>query len=93
MWKWCGSTIAKRIKSDSMAVDQVSTAVNLTIKGAGICFSSEEFLLGNLALDHVCIYPLPLEGSERRIFVAFDRELYQTKACKELISLLTDVSE
>lgn len=78
---------------NSMVVDQVSTAVNLTIKGAGICFSSEEFLLGNLALDYVCIYPLPLEGSERKIFVAFDRELYQTKACKELIGLLTDVSE
>ena len=78
---------------NSIVVDQVSTAVNLSVKGAGICFSSEEFLTGNAAPEHVRVYPLPLEGSERKIFVAFDQDLYQTKACKELVSLLTGPSE
>lgn len=73
---------------NSITVDQVSTAVNLSMKGAGICFASEESLEGNLRLDGVCVYPLPPEVSGRSIYVAYDRELYQTEACRQLIQLL-----
>ena len=71
-----------------ITVDQGSTAVNLALKGAGICFASEESLEGNIRLDGVCVYPLPPEVSGRSIFVAYDRELYRTEACKQLIQLL-----
>lgn len=73
---------------NSIVVDQVSTAVNLSIKGAGICFASEEALEGNIKLDKVCIYPLIPEISGRVIYIAYDKELFMTDACKQLIEIL-----
>lgn len=73
---------------NNITVDQVSTAVNLSAKGAGISIASEEALEGNINLENVCIYPLPSAVSERKIYVAYDRELYMSNACKKLIELL-----
>lgn len=76
-----------------IVVDQVSAAVNLSLKGAGICFASEEALEGSVKLEGVCIYPLPSVVSGRTIYVAYDKELYMTDACRQLIGLLVNNRE
>lgn len=74
----------------AMVVDQVSTAVGLSIKGAGICFASEEALEGSINLDSVSLYSLPNIVSGRSIFVARNKNMYLSSACKSLIQILKD---
>ena len=79
-----------RIRTEnSITTDQVSTAVGFSLKGAGICFASEEALERNIRLDSVRIYPLPDYASGRTIYVAYDRDLVMTDACRRLTELLT----
>ena len=72
-----------------VTVNQVSTAVNLALRDVGICFASEEALSGNIDLSNVCIYNLPDTISGRNIYIAYDRELYRSAACTDLIGYLT----
>ena len=78
---------------NSIVVDQVSAAVSLSLKGAGICFAPEGALERSIRLDGVCIYPLPSIVSGRKIYVAYDQELMMTDACRRLIELLTGNDE
>lgn len=71
--------------ANKVVVNQVSTAVNLAIKGDGICFASEGALAGNIDLSNVYIYNLPSGISGRNIYIAYDRELFMSNACRELI--------
>ena len=73
---------------NKVTVNQVSTAVNLAIRGVGICFASEAALSGNVDLNNVCIYALPESISGRSIYIAYDKELYMSAACKGLLKYL-----
>lgn len=73
---------------NNIIVNQVSTAVNMAIKGEGICFASEAALDGNIDLSNVCVYPLPDTISGRNIYIAYDREVFLPPACKSLIDQL-----
>ena len=75
---------------NKVTVNQVSTAVNLAIRGVGICFASEAALSGNVDLNNVCIYALPESISGRSIYIAYDKELYMSAACKELTEYLVN---
>lgn len=75
---------------NKVTVNQVSTAVNLAIKGEGICFASEAALEGNVDLSDVCIYTLPDTISGRNIYIAYDKELFMSAACKDLIQYLVN---
>ena len=76
-----------------ITVNQVSTALNLALRGEGICFASEEALEGKLDPEALCVYGLPDSISGRRIYVAYDGELMMTRACGELIRLLTEAKD
>lgn len=71
-----------------ITVNQVSTAVNMTSKGEGICFASEYALEGNIDLTNVCVYPLPDTVSGRNIYIAYNKELFLPGACEVLINHL-----
>lgn len=75
---------------NQVTVNQVSTALNLSIRDVGICFASEEALSGNMNLSNVCIYSLPESISGRNIYIAYDKELYMSKACEKLIQYIVD---
>lgn len=79
--------------SNKVVVNQVSTAVHLAIKGDGICFASEEALEENIDLSSVFIYNLPSSISGRNIYIAYDRELFMSNACKELINCLVNQND
>ena len=72
----------------SITVNRFTTALRLTSKGAGISFIPEE-MAGDAGTDHICFYPLPENLSGRDIYIAYDRDFYMTKACRELIRTLT----
>lgn len=76
-----------------VSVNQVSTAVNLAIRGKGCCFASEESLRGNYDLSKVCIYALPDTISGRSIYVAYDKELFLPTACEDFIDYLINRPE
>lgn len=71
-----------------ITVNQVSTAVNMTNRGEGICFASEYALEGNIDLTNLCIYPLPDTISGRNIYIAYNKELFLPAACEALINHL-----
>lgn len=75
---------------NKVVVNQVSTAVNLAVKGEGICFASEAALAGAVDLSSVCIYALPSSISGRNIYVAYNKDLFMPEACRELIRYLMD---
>lgn len=75
---------------NKVTVNQVSTAVNLATKGEGICFASEAALAGNVDLSNICIYALPNMISGRNIYIAYDRELFMSAACREFIQYLVN---
>lgn len=75
---------------NKVVVNQVSTALNLALKGEGICFASDAALAGAAGLERVCLYALPGIISGRSIYVAYNRELHMPEACKELIHKLID---
>lgn len=80
-----------KIAAKSMiTVNQVSTALNLAIKGEGICFASEYALEANTDLSGICIYSLPASISGRNIYIAYNRELYMPACCKALITCLVN---
>lgn len=72
---------------NSITVDQVSAALSLAVKGAGICFASDESLSACDPGENVCIYSLPDAVFGRGIYLAYSRELYMPKACRVLIDL------
>ena len=71
-----------------IVVNQVSTAVNLSRRGEGICFATEAALACCDDLSAVRIYPLPRSFSGRNIYVAYDRQLFMPAACWEFIRCL-----
>lgn len=73
-----------------VTVNQVSTALTLAVRGEGICFASEAALAGKANLDQVCMYALPDSISGRNIYIAYDKELFMSAACKDLISYLVN---
>ncbi len=75
---------------NKITVNQVSTAVNLVVKGEACCFASEGALEGNQDLSSICVYPLPDSISGRNIYVAYNKELFMSGACQELIGHLVD---
>ena len=76
------------VPQNKITVNQVSTAVNLVLKGEACCFASEGALEGNQDLGSICIYPLPDSISGRNIYVAYNKELFMSGACQELIGHL-----
>ena len=76
------------VAENKVVVNQVSTAVNMAIKGEGICMASEFALVGNVNLDNVCIYSLPDSISGRNIYIAYNKELFMPTACEALIDIL-----
>ena len=76
------------VAENKVVVNQVSTAVNMAIKGEGICMASEFALEGNVNLDSVCIYSLPDSISGRKIYIAYNKELFIPVACENLIDIL-----
>lgn len=81
------------VPKNTITVNQVSTAVNLVLKGEGICFASEGALEGNRDLSNICVYPLPDSISGRNIYVAYNKDLFMSRACKELIQHLVTEKE
>ncbi|MBO5242037.1 MAG: LysR family transcriptional regulator [Lachnospiraceae bacterium] len=73
---------------NKITVNQVSTAVNLVLKGEACCFASEGALEGNQDLGSICVYPLPDSISGRNIYVAYNKDLFMSGACRELIGHL-----
>lgn len=73
----------------SVTVNQVSTALNLSLKGEGICFASEEALECRQDLNRICLYSMPDFVSKRKIYVAYEKTLFQSEACRTLIGLMT----
>ena len=69
-------------------VNQVSTAVSLSIKGEGICFASDASLSAVDEVQSVGIYPLPNDIAGRQLYVAYDKELSISTACKKIMVLL-----
>ncbi len=76
------------VAENKVVVNQVSTAVNMAIKGEGICMASEFALEGNVNLGNVCIYSLPDSISGRNIYIAYNKELFMPNACEALIDIL-----
>ncbi len=73
-----------------IVVDQTTVALNLAAKGIGICFASEEALRAGVDLGKLCIYPISDPVIERDIFVAHEKNIFLTDACRELIGCLLD---
>ena len=73
---------------NKIIVNQVSTGVNMAIKGEGICVASEYALEGNVNPNNLRIYPLPDIISGRNIYIAYNKELFMPDACKTLIKHL-----
>ena len=72
-----------------IVVNQVSTLLNIAAANGNLCIASEIALacIGNV--DGFCLYKLPDDVSDRLIYVAYDKELFVSKATQELIKLLT----
>lgn len=60
-------------------VDQVSIAVRLVERGVGVCFASEKAITDK----KVCSYPVDIR--ERNIYIAYDKDLYITRAFHRVI--------
>jgi len=67
----------------NIVVDQVSEAVNLVERGFGICFASKE----TVQARQVKTYPIGIVG--RNIYLAYDKELYQSKVSSMLMDMIT----
>ncbi len=76
----------------SITVDQVSTAVSLAELGVGCCFAMREVLSGLSMHQVLRIYTFPEEVSCRRIYAAYHKSFYQSRACRELIEYLEENS-
>ena len=76
------------VPQNKIKVNQVTTAVSLVLKGEACCFASEGALEGNRDLGSICVYPLPDSISGRNIYVAYNKELFMSGACQELIGHL-----
>lgn len=73
---------------NNITVNQVSTALNITTKGEGISFVSEDALACGSDNGKVCIYELPDSISGRNIYVAYNKDLFMPKAAERLVELL-----
>lgn len=80
----------KIMPKHSVTVNQVSTAVNLAVKGEGICFASESALEGNLDLSNICTYALPEIISGRNIYIAYSKDLFMPASCKRLLQFFAN---
>lgn len=85
-WQTYGIAPEQRI-----TVNQVSTALNLALKGAGVCVASQSALEGKLDLSSVCLYSLPPSISGRSIYLAYNRDLYMPDAGQLLLRYFTEV--
>ena len=72
-----------------ITVNQVSTAVNLALKGEGICIASDSALEDTLDLSGICIYALPEHISGRSIYIAYNKDLFIPDACQMLLEYLS----
>ncbi len=73
-----------------IVVNQVSTLLNMSIASGGLCIASEDALECNGNGKQFCLYLLPEELSDRMLYVAYDKDLFVSKAARELIKLLTE---
>ncbi len=71
-------------------VNQVSTLLNMAVSTGGLCIASEFALACNNMGDQFCLYLLPETLSDRMLYVAYDKDLFVSKATRELIKLLTE---
>lgn len=74
--------------SHVMTVNQVSTAVNLAIRGYGICMASEASLRSHSDLSAVNLYRLPDIIMGRNIYVAYEKDYFMPVACRDFIDYL-----
>lgn len=81
------------IPNAKYTVNQVSSALNLAIKGGGICFASEASLECRNDLEGACIYALPDSVVGRNIYVAYDKEMHMSEACNDFIECLISGGE
>ena len=70
-------------------VNQVCTMLNMSIITESACIASEDALICNGNIAQFCLYALPESMSNRLIYVAYEKDLYVSKATQELIKLLT----
>ena len=75
-----------------VTVNQVATAVNLASLGLGCCFASGDALFQPSVREKLCIYHLSHPVFRRPIYAVSHREFYQTRACRDLISILVNGS-
>ncbi len=73
-----------------ITVDQVATAVNLASMGLGCCFASKDALYNDSVRESLSVYPLTGLIPERPIYAVCHKEFYQSQACRDLISCLTE---
>lgn len=78
-----------QLNSD-VEVNQVSTALNLAVKGVGMAATSEEALLNVDYEKHLCLYGLPDSVSDQTIYAAVDARRYLPVVSKEFITLLKE---
>lgn len=76
--------------SNSIRVNQVSTAVSLAAEGQGICLASEDSLSGKTDISDLCIYSLPEVYSRRSIYLAYDPELISSGACRDYLEFVRE---
>ena len=78
--------------SGYITVNQVSTALNLALRGYGICMASEASLLSHSDLSAVCIYALPDIIMGRNIYVAYNKNALLPTACRGFIDYLVQLN-
>ena len=71
-----------------ITVDQISTALELTLKGIGCCFATSESL--SIFKNSSIIYYAVSEIPDRYIYAVYPKGRYLSKACQALINLLTN---
>lgn len=73
-----------------LVVNQVSTLLNMSASSGGLCIASEVALACNGIRNQFCLYLLPDMVSDRMLYVAYDKDLFVSKATRELIKILTE---
>lgn len=79
--------------SHCITVNQVSTALNLAIRGFGICMASEASLRSHSNLSDVNLYKLPDIIMGRNIFLAYSKDNFLPVACNDFINYLIDIEK
>lgn len=79
--------------SHCITVNQISTALNLAIRGFGICMASESSLRSHSNLSDVNLYKLPDIIMGRNIYVAYAKNCILPAACSEFIDYLINIEK